>query len=63
MPAKRIIILDQKPGTGWYSYILWAHGDLCNTQPLTIRAGETLEVVQSATAGTGNCSVLCVFTV
>lgn len=32
-------------------------------QPLTIRQGQTLEVQQSGTAGTGNCRVLCVFTV
>lgn len=32
-------------------------------RPLTIRAGETLEVVQTVTGGTGNGQILCVFTV
>ena len=36
---------------------------LPHTSPIAIRAGETLEVQQSATAGTGNCRVLCLFTV
>lgn len=35
---------------------------LPGVRPMAIRAGETLEVQQSATAGTGNCRVLCLFT-
>ena len=37
--------------------------DLGTVRPITIRPNQTLEVQQSATAGTGNCRVLCVFTV
>jgi len=33
------------------------------TIPLTIRPGQTLEVQQGATAGTGNVRIMCVFTV
>lgn len=32
-------------------------------RPWTLRPNQTLEVVQGGTAGTGNCRVLCVFTV
>lgn len=32
-------------------------------KPITLRAGQTLELQQSGTAGTGNCRILTVFTV
>lgn len=43
--------------------IIYNCNSILPSRPLTVRAGETLEIVQSVTAGTGNCQILCVFTV
>lgn len=43
--------------------IVYSASGLAPARPLSLRAGQVLEVQQSATAGTGNCRVLCVFTV
>lgn len=42
---------------------IYSASALTPARPLTCRAGETIEVVQSATGGTGNGQILCVFTV
>lgn len=47
----------------WGGQTIYRAADVYPARPLTIRAGETLEVQQSATGGTGNCRVLVVFTV
>lgn len=49
--------------SGWGGLVVYRASDVCPARPLTLRAGETLEVQQSATAGTGNCRILCLFTV
>jgi hypothetical protein len=47
----------------WGGIVVYRHGDTPGLKPITIRPNQTLEVQQSATSGTGNCRVLCVFTV
>ena len=47
----------------WGGVVVYRAADSPGLRPLTIWAGETLEVQQSATAGTGNARVLCLFTV
>lgn len=47
----------------WGGQVIYNASDIPNGRPLTLRANQTLEVVQDATAGTGNCKILCVFTV
>ena len=42
--------------------VIYSAGNIVGSRALTIRPNQTLEVQQSATAGTGNCRVLCVFT-
>lgn len=49
--------------SGWGGQVVYKCSDIPHARPLAIRAGETLEVQQSATAGTGNCRILCLFTV
>lgn len=49
--------------SGWGGMVIYRCSDVQPARPLIVRAGESLEVQQSATAGTGNGRVLCVFTV
>lgn len=49
--------------SGWGGQVVYRAADVWPARPLTIRPGQTLEVGQGATAGTGNCRVLCIFTV
>lgn len=48
--------------SNWGGQVIYRSADAYPARPLTLRAGETLEVQQSATAGTGNARVLCLFT-
>lgn len=47
----------------WGGQVIYNSRDIYPARPITIRAGETLEVQQSGTAGTGNARILCLFTV
>jgi hypothetical protein len=49
--------------SNWGGQVVYRSADVYPARPLVLRAGETLEVQQSATAGTGNCRVLCIFTI
>ena len=49
--------------TGWAGQVVYKAADCRQTKPITLRPGEALEVLQGATAGTGNARVLVVFTV
>ena len=49
--------------SGCGGQVIYRASDTYPAKPLVVRAGETLEVQQSATGGTGNCQILCVFTV
>lgn len=49
--------------SGWAGQVIYKASDCRQTKPITIRPGEALEILQGATAGTGNCRVLVVFTV
>ena len=42
---------------------LYSADKLRSARPLVIRPGQTLEVQQDGTSGTGNCRLLCLFTV
>lgn len=47
----------------WGGLTIYKASDTPSARPIVLRANQTLEVQQSATAGTGNCRVLCLFTV
>ena len=46
----------------WGGVVIYRAASLPTCRPITIRQGQTLELQQSATAGTGNCRIRCVFT-
>lgn len=47
----------------WGGLTVYKACDIPGTHPIVLRANQSLEIQQSATAGTGNCRILCVFTV
>lgn len=47
----------------WGGVTVWRSGGVSGIKPLVIRPNQTLEIQQDATGGTGNCRVLCIFTV
>ena len=47
----------------WGGQIVYRSPEVVGGRPLVIRPGESLEVAQNATAGTGNAQVMCLFTV
>lgn len=47
----------------WGGVMVYRHGDMPGMRPIALRPNQCLEVQQSGTAGTGNCRVLCAFTV
>lgn len=47
----------------WGGLTIYKASDVPSARPIVLRANQTLEVQQSATGGTGNCRVLCIFTV
>ncbi len=47
----------------WGGQVIYRASDVAPARPLALRAGQVLEVQQSATAGTGNVRILCLFTV
>ena len=50
-------------GRNFGGQMIYNAAELLGTRPITLRPNQTLEVQQSATAGTGNCRVFCVFTI
>ena len=61
---QKVSTLDAPTMSGLYGgQVVYDAAVVPRGQPITIRAGQALEVQQSAAAGTGNCRVLCVFTV
>lgn len=49
--------------SGWGGQVLYRAADIPKCKPLTIRANQTIELQQDATAGVGNGRILSVFTV
>lgn len=47
----------------WGGLTIYKASDVPSARPIVLRANQTLEVQQSATAGAGNCRILCLFTV
>lgn len=47
----------------WGGQIVYKCSDVLPARPLTIRAGQTAEIQQGGTGGTGNGRILCLFTV
>lgn len=47
----------------WGGLTIYKASDAPSARPIVLRANQLLEVQQGATAGTGNCRILCLFTV